>query len=291
MNEVTLREQGAKLPIGILGDDGVALQKEFTIKRWTAKQERELGRLRQEGKSLSMPEHIALVLAVLCERIGPYDFTQMKKLAEKQLAVSQMFSGDVFYVYSYIRCHTLGSTLAFNVVCPVCGREYSSETDLMDMTNTVAENLDETLWEYNLLEPFTFREVEAKTLKIGPTYWSSLEKAEVEGSLDIEGGKMAMILGSIRGIKEFPVDVVPVIEELDDMGKRDIVGIVDKMNDSHFGPDMRLITACPKCFTDNVQPINWSYQSFFGSSSLSQPRGNSSSNSSQRPTTQKEPQP
>lgn len=290
MKEVTLREHGAKLPIGIVGEDGVALQKDFAIKRWNARLEREIGRLRQEKKALSMPEHIALVLAVLCERIGPFNFAEMKKVAEKQLAISQMFSGDVFYVYCYIRCQALGSSLGFEVECPSCGEQYSSETDLLDMTSTVADKIDETLWEYELLESFPFREIEANTLKLGPTYWHSLEKAEVEGRLDIEGGKMAMIAGSIRGIKEFPVEVVPVIDELDEMGKRDIVTIVDELNEHHFGPDMRLFTTCPKCKADNIQPINWSYQSFFGSSSLSQTRGNLLNKSLPRPTSQKERQ-
>lgn len=289
MKELTLKEQGAKLPIGIVDNDRQVLR-DFSIKRWTAKQERELGRLRQENKALSMPDHIALVLAVLCEKIGPYDFSSMKKLAEKKLAISQMFSGDVFYVYCYIRCQSLGSFLGFDVECPACGEKYSSETDLMDMTNIIADNLDETIWEYSLLEPFMFREVEAKTFRVGQTFWHSLEKAEIEGRLDVEGGKMAMLAGAIRSIKEFPAEVQPVIEELDDMGKRDIVALVDEMNERHFGPDMRLITQCPKCKTDNIQPINWSYQSFFGSSSLSQTRGNLSNKSSRQPISQKEPQ-
>lgn len=289
MKDVTLKEQGAKLPLGIV-DDGGVLRKDFTIKRWTAKQERELGKLRQENKSVSMAEHIALVLSVLCEKIGPYNFLEMKKLAERRLAVSQMFSGDVFYVYCYLRCKALGSFLGFEVECPSCGTKYSSETDLLEMTSTIADKLDDTIWEYTLLDPFSFREVEAKTLTMGQTYWHSIEEAEVEGSLDIEGGKMAMLAGAIRGVKEFPVDVAPILDELDEMDKRDIVKIVDEMNEHHFGPDMRLITKCPKCKSENVQPINWGYQSFFGSSSLSPTRGNSSSKSLQQPTSQREPQ-
>jgi hypothetical protein len=289
MKDVTLKDQGAKLPIGIVDDNGV-LHKDFTVKRWTAKQERELGKLRQENKSVSMAEHIALVLTVLCEKIGPYNFLEMKKLAERRLAVSQMFSGDVFYVYCYLRCKALGSSLGFEVECPFCGTKYSSETDLMEMTSAVADKLDDTIWEYKLLEPFLFRDAEAKTLTIGQTYWHSIEEAEVEGSLDIEGGKMAMLAGAIRGVKEFPVEVAPILDELDEMDKKDIVKIVDEMNEHHFGPDMRLITKCPKCKSENVQPINWGYQSFFGSSSLSRTRGNSSSKSLQQPTSQKEPQ-
>lgn len=290
MKEITLREQGAKLPIGIVDDSGV-LHKDFSIKRWTAKQERELGKIRQENKALTMPEHIALVLSVLCDKVGPHDFTKMDKLAQKQLAISQMFSCDVFYLYCYIRCQSLGSLLSFDVVCPLCGKEYHSETDLLEMTNNVADGVSETLWEYELIEPFEFRGVEIKTLNIGPTYWHSLEKAEVEGRLDIESGKMAMIVGSIRGFKEFTVkDIVPVVEELDDMGKRDIVKLVDDMNGKYFGPDMRLFTVCEKCKNENIQPIDWSYQSFFGSSSLSTKRGSLSSNSLQQPISQKDPQ-
>jgi hypothetical protein len=283
----TLGERGALLPIGIQDQSGT-FHREIAFKRWTGGTMRELGKLRGDSRELGMAEHVVMVLSVLATKIGPHDFTVMKA-EEKKLVIHQMYVGDVFYAYCYARLQSLGPTLALDITCPSCRHVFKFVGDLNSLTVVSIGKLDDAYWEYDLDGPITIRGKKVKTLSMGPARWANVMNAQIEGSFDIEGGKLAMVLGSIRGVKgkeDYPLTQ----EEIDTISGYDIEQIIGELDANHIGTELKLDLICPKptCKGQIVQPINWGYQSFFASSSRSQTSGKSSASSSSSPTTQTE---
>lgn len=281
----TLGERGPLLPIGITDTAG-QVHREIAFKRWSGGVMRELGRLRGETRELSMSEHVGMVLSVLATKMGPHDFTTMKD-DDKKFAIHQMWTGDVFYAYCYARRQSLGAQLVIDMTCPFCRHEFKFDGDLDTLTVVSVDKLDEAYWEYDLEEPVTIRGKKAKTLSMGPAKWFHVATAQIASSLDFEGGKLAMVGGTIRGVKgkeQYPLTT----EEVDSLGGLDIENIIGKLDENHIGAELKLDVTCPRqaCAKKIVQPIDWGYQSFFGSSSRSRASGNSRGSSASSPTTQ-----
>lgn len=280
---MTLGERGPVLPLGIADPSG-ALHRDLEFRRWTGAVMRDLGKKRGEGRELSMSEHVGLVLSVLATRIGPHDFTTLSR-KEQKLVISQMHMGDVFYAYCYARVQALGPQIVLDMACPVCRTEFKFEGDLNQLTLSVAEKIEDARWEYELRDPVEIRGAMVTRLAMGPALWHHVETAQVVNGADIEGGKLAMVAGSIRGAvgrEQFPL----TSREIDEFSGSDIEGIVGELDEHHIGPDMRVETACPNriCRTKLNQPINWAYHYFFGPSSRSRSSGKSTTGSSPLPS-------
>lgn len=264
----TLLSRGPVLPIGISDGSG-NLIKDIEFKRWTGATMRELGKLRETERELSMPEHVGLILSVLATRIGPYDFATLKRDKQK-LVVSQMYMGDVFYAYCWARLQSLGPDINMKLSCPICRESFNWIGDLGTVSVTSVESLEKANWRYELSEPVKIRGNEAKALSLGPAKWYTLESAQVAGQLDLEGGKLAIVAGSIRGVEGregFPLTQ----SEIDELSGIDIEGIIAEMDEHYIGLDMRVEAQCPRngCKKTFTSPIDWSYGSFFGASSRS----------------------
>lgn len=279
MKDKTLKEIGASLPIGI-EDASKRLHRNFEIKRWTGRTMRDLGKLRDESKELSMSEHVALVLSVLVNKLGPFDFSAMSR-KEQKLVISNMFVGDVFYLYCWSRVQSLGEQLLMEITCPLCRNQFGYEADLGTLLVSFAESIEETFWNYELLDPVTLRGKEVKNLSMGSARWHHVENAQIEGSFDLEGGKLAVVAGSIRGIQGHEQHPLTNME-IDELSGRDIERIISLLDQHHKGPNMKVEVDCPNkvCKTRIARAIDWSYHSFFGASSRFRPSGNSSTESS-----------
>jgi hypothetical protein len=274
----TLGERGPLLPIGV-ADPGGGLHREIEIRGWTGKTMRELGKLREDSSQMKMTDHVGLVMSVLATRIGSYDFANLSR-REQKLAISTMYMGDVFYVYCYARLKSLGSALVIDLTCPACRNKFVFEGDLNSLPVKTAETIESTSWEYDLLDPITLRGDLVTKLVMGPAQWLHVEGANVEGNLDMEGAKLSLIAGSVKGVPgrtQFPFSEA----EIDELSGRDIEQMLALIDEHFIGPELKLEVECPnkRCKSKIVQPLNWTYPDFFGASSRSRTGGNSTTGS------------
>jgi hypothetical protein len=265
---VSLAERGPLLALGIV-EPGGALNKSLEVREWKAKQERELGRLRENLKTANMAEYVGHVLATMCTRIGPHDFTRMSD-KERRLVVSQMAAGDVFHAYCWLRYSAIGAELPMTLDCPVCGRSFDWVGDLGSLTISVVDKLEDSYWEYKLINPMEIRGKRVETLWLCQPAWHRAETSRPESRWDFESGKLAVICGAIRGAAE--LGEIPLADnEIDELSKRDLEGIVGQFDQHLIGPDMRIEAKCPtpQCRALVLRTVDWNYQSFFAVSSPS----------------------
>lgn len=264
---VTLKELGQVMPLGILDGNG-NFSKSFDIKRWRMKEERELGEQKELNKDQTIGQFVGIVLSTMCNSIGNLNFETMKR-AEKQVHISQMFVGDVFYVYTWLRRKSVGSKLSLNIKCPNCSNKFQLDANMDTLDVNICDTLDDACWDYKLQEPFEIRGRLVTELIMGPPRWTALDSLKGIGSLNTGGAKAGLILGSINAIKDWkdesgnPMQVALTINELDEMGKVDIETLTSQMDKNAIGPNMSVEGVCNRCRSDYHMVIDWSYDNFF----------------------------
>jgi hypothetical protein len=270
IKQISMEELGQSMPMGIQIGDGIPV-KSFATREWRMKEERELGALRDQQRGHSIGQFVATILSTMCTHIGPYDFEKLKTV-EKLIHISQMFVGDVFYVYTWLRIVSLGHNLKLDIKCPSCSNKFKFNANLNTLDIGTAEKFEDTCWNYKLRKPFVIRNKEVTEFLMGPPRWIALEGLKDIGSMDTGSAKAGMILGSIIAISNWldvngkPTQVALAINEIDEMCKADIESITAEMDDNAIGPNMSIEGNCPKCHSNYVMPIDWSFDSFFGSS-------------------------
>jgi hypothetical protein len=271
IKRVALKEQGARLPLGIINTDGT-YTKDIAVRRWRMAEERELGELRDKNRDANVAQFVGMVLATMCTQLGRHKFEELKQ-EERRIHISQMFMGDVFYAYVWLRLQTLGSELHLNLRCPNCGFRFPLVADLETIEVDGCDTLEECMWEYKLKESFEIRGKEVTDLLMGPARWTSLESMQGVGGLNTGAAKASVILGSIHGIANWkdkdgkPMQVALAESELDEMGKRDIEAITNRVDEHAVGPNMSVEGSCQRCRYQYKLAIDWGYDSFFGDSS------------------------
>jgi len=263
-NTKTLKELGPNLPLGIKTETG-AFDKTIELKRWTLKQEKELGVLREDNPQAKMGQYVSIVLSHMCTRLGPHDFTKMKPM-ERELKISQMYSGDVFYAYCWLRYKSLGSELGLELTCPKCTTEFKWIADLSSLEVNCAESIDAFLWKHDLFDPFEIREKMCKELIFEPSRWNTYETMDDSDFGGIGSIKEKMILGSVHKVGGRDDQIILVGSEIEELAKKDLETIVRGIEDERLGPDMT-VAVKHKCRHEFVHPIRWSFDDFFGVSS------------------------
>lgn len=263
----TLAQQGAVLPLGTPTPDGIALARDISCRPWRMKEEVELGALRDKNREANLAQYVSMVLATMCTRLGGHDLEKMK-YEERLVVISQMFMADVFYAYIWLRTQTLGNEMALKIACPACKKKSDLTADLGTVEVKAVEKHADAEWDYTLSTPFTIRGIELKSLRLGPARWNAVESIPSNVPLNSGRAKAEVIRCSIVGYN----DVRPVVlgdNELDELGKRDIETLAKRIDEHAVGPMMVLEEACPnpKCGEPMRFPLDWNYDSFFGSSS------------------------
>lgn len=264
----TVKDMGPVLPLGYQDSQG-NLHKDFSVRPWRMKEERELGALRDNNKDATLFQYVGMVLATMLSRLGPHDFSQEGlDFNQKRLLVGQLTTGDVFYAYIWLRIQALGPELGVKFKCPACTTAVENfVADLNSVEVKAAEDMEQASWEYELLTPFQARGKEVKVMMVGPPRWNSLEM--LQGSSGMGGAKPAVIRASIMGFgtRQEAEPIVITDRELDEMSKRDIETLIRQINDRTVGPNMTVEGKCPHCGHEFTMPIDWSYDNFFGDSS------------------------
>jgi len=257
-----------ELPLGIL--DGSSYNKTFSIKRWTLKQEREIGLLAEKNKNASTGRFIAMLIGTMFTKIGQWDFEKLTS-EEKILKIMSMYSGDVMFLYCYLRFKSLGPEINIKLTCPtserVCGKNFTFVGDVGSIDNVCFDSFNESIWEYNLKEPFEIRKKLVKKFKMGPSKWNTYEiitSKDIKGFGDI---KAKIFVSNIIGLNDEKDFINLVDHELDEMGKADIELLSNEIDKNRLGPDLSIETKCDNCGTKFTRTIPWEYSNFFGISS------------------------
>lgn len=264
--KTTMEDMGPRLPVGILS--GSTLHKDIVVKRWTTKEERELGGLIPSKANLA--EHVSIVVGNMCSKLGPYDLDSMKP-EQKSVAISTMYMADVFYAYAWLRRRAMGNKLRVEITCPRCEEKFPY-VGLLDTIDVMAvEEIDSILWTYKLEEPIEIRRKTATHFQMAYPKWTTIEQAK--GSTNEAYVKALTILGTIVGLNDDQEPVALTMQEIDEMSKLDFEQIQEGVNTHFLGPKMAIEGKCmrPACArnggTSFVFPINWRYQDFFGATS------------------------
>lgn len=261
---VQLKELGAHLPLGIL--DSGSYVRDIALRPWRMAEERELGRIRDANKDANIATFVSLVLSVMCTRLGPHDFGNMKP-EQRRVIIGQMFMGDVLYVYVWLRVQTMGNMLDLNLTCASCGHKFPFKADLETVEVETAETEDAASWTYKLRDPFKIRDRMADAIRMGPTRWNALEMMDGRGGMNTGAAKAGIIQGCFRGLADDDKPMVIGDSELDDMSKWDLEHLTTEIDDYSIGPNMAVEGKCPRCNRDFRTSMDWGYDSFFGVSS------------------------
>lgn len=264
----TIASRGNRLPVGI--PNGDELSKDFEIRPWRTKEEREIARFKKPGAQQGT--FVANVIGLMCPVVGGLDFESMKE-AERTLHVSRMFIADVLYIWVCLRMESMGEKIKMEIGCPNCSKKLPYTGDLSSTEVAVVPDgaLESGLrWKYKLHKPVKIRGKEVESFTLAPPRWSIMN---VQGARNDATAKIAAIRGAVCGINDEPAVLMLSDTEVDELSKRDLEAISTAVDDRFLGPNMALEGVCPPsiCPIGGDQtfraPINWSYDSFFGSSS------------------------
>lgn len=269
--KVLLKDLGPTLPLGIADASGV-LHREIECRRWRGAEEREAGRLQADSKERG--DFVSRLMAFMYTRIGEHNLDDMKD-AEKQVILSKMYMGDVFYMYVWLRTRCLGTSLKMDLTCPRprCPDTFPFDADLNTLEVRTADSLDAVKWSYDLHEPFDLRGGQAQGFELGPIRWVAMEEVIRKALKNSDQGdpgmaKMDTIFNCIQSVKGVdPLVMIP--RELDELGKIDIEMLSNKIDEHEVGPDMSVEEKCPRCKRTFRTSLDWGYESFFGVSSPS----------------------
>lgn len=262
IKKTTFAQLGANLPLGVQDGDGV-LAKPFEVRDWTMKEDRAVGALRDKAGELGVGRFIAEFIAKMALRVGNHDFEKMKD-AEKIVVVNQMFLGDVFYVYVWLRVEALGAELPLDLQCPKCREPISMKADLSSLDVKTANNLNDVRWTYDLKKPFDVRGKKAERLLMGPPRWSAL--SGLKGQMNLGLARFSAVKGAIWGVDGHG-DITLADHEIDEMRKVDIEEIQNSIDGHFVGAEMAVEVECPGCARKSLVSLDWSYDTFFSISS------------------------
>ena len=266
--KTTVRELGPTLPIGVKSPQG-AVGKELVVRPWRMREEKAIARALSALPDENFGTRLAIVMSVMCQRLGPVDLDQIKDIPARRLIISTMTMPDVFYAYIWLRIQAIGNEIKFNFKCPKqkCHHEFEFVADLMSTEVKVPVDETDLYWEYKLKTPVQIRGLTVEGFRMGPQQWMTAENAVAS-----DGPKVSVIQGSIRGFSNEktidkttnqPIEQKLLDSELDEITKYDLEGMFSAISKHQFGPVMAVDVTCPQCEHSWESSIDWRYESFF----------------------------
>lgn len=261
--KTTVAQRGPVLPVGIA--QGGQLHRDLAVRPWRMKEERALGKLREEGKSGNLAQYVGTVLAYMCTKLGPFNLEEMK-ITERQLIIGQMYMADVFYAYVWLRIQALGKLFPITFQPAWAVEPLKIECDLETIDVRTIEKLEEAISTYKLGTPITIRGKKVTGFKLGPQRWSSLENIKGIGQTqDFSIPKLAVIKAGIVECEGIPGEIALTDDELDELTKLDLERLTAHMDRHVLGPIMMVEGSHQG--RQFRAPIDWGYDSFFAISS------------------------
>jgi hypothetical protein len=269
--KVLLKDLGPSLPMGVADENG-KLHRALACKPWRGKEEREVGKLKSEaGKG---DDFATALLSHMFTHVGPHDFSSMEDAA-KRAVLMQMHLGDVLYMYVWLRTQCVDPVLNISLACPSprCDRgEFDFKADLRTVEVRTAPSPEAVRWTYDLCTPIEIRGGQVRGFELAPTTWSTMvetsQSNEDAQRPNLGAAKMDVIRSCIRSVLDRG-EMVLIPSEIDELTKVDIEALAHLIDENEIGPALVVEATCPKCGRNFKTPIDWSYENFFETSSLS----------------------
>jgi hypothetical protein len=279
---VTLKELGARLPLGMADIASGDLFRALSMRRWTLKTEKQLGKLRDEHRREGHGRFVSMVVASLYEKLGNLVLGDLSEGGTGSKAsrshwhgalgaISQMWFGDVLYAWIWLRRQIIGPHLDMQLQCTHCRSLVAMQADLDTLDVRTVDKLADAYWKYTLQVPFEVRGKLVEQLEVGPARWHVMEAESKNADVDLGALKSSIIFSSIRSVVG-QEEIALVESEIENMDKVDVETLTSAIDATAVGPDMKIEAYCSKCRTDFEQALQWSYDRFFGVSGRSAPR-------------------
>lgn len=263
----TLAELGPNLPIGVQPSGGGERVRPFRVRPYKMKQEKALAALRDEQKGVNIGKFVADALALMIQTVGPHNFDNMKD-GERQLVINQLAMPDVLYLYLYLRYDALGDEpVLMQVKCPQCSTEYRWYGDLGTLDVKVVDDTKADLARfYTLRDAMQFRGKTVSKLKLGLIKWDAFGRPEFQARGSMENATITSSIIGIEGVDAIPGTFQMTANDLDDMSKFDMSGLIRDIEENTPGPQLGVEPECPTCKFSRKMMIDWSWDSFFARS-------------------------
>jgi hypothetical protein len=268
----TVGSLGSRLPIGILSDDGRTLRKDFRLRAFSGRVDRQLAVWTDKNEDASIARQIAKIVSLLVSEVGGKAIALTDdgdSTAEQELEVLKWYNADVVYLWLYARIMAVTEWMELPYVCRVCGEAGLAKADLNSTEVRVINSPKHLRQRLDLKRGIKLRD--------GSSVARSLWVQPVKFSVHMAPGSSAAG-ASKTGYTEFREAVCGVDcsqghytltdSEMDEIPKIDLLAIDRKSGRVSAGPDMRTRLKCPaeKCGAPIVQAFDWSYETFFDSS-------------------------
>lgn len=239
----------------------------FTFKDWGMPEEEEIGKIKSTNPS--MGKFITSVLSYMLKTLHGENFAELDS-KKRKLIINQMFSGNILYMYMYLRYDQVDDRMAFNFECPFCKHELDEIIVSLNDLDVDCKHGEYQEYEvYKLEKNITLEKgsQQVDNVKLGITKWNIIENSgTIKDNREFEGMKAALLNGiiGVEGIET----LINVDEIVNKLRKIDIEYIHTKISEHNGGPDIQIPLSCPSCNKKTFRQIDWGYESFFGVSSL-----------------------
>lgn len=246
----------------------------FSFLEWDMDVEEKLSDLQSKHGS-NVGIFVRHMMDLLLDTIYGKDYQSLSK-EEKTIVLSQLHFPDMMYMYMSLRVEEMGEDLLFeNITCPNhhC-RKLIPEfvADLRTLEVVCKDKEHNKTFDYELKRPIIMegRKEPITGLRLEITKWASLENVPSEKAGNEGFIKKSMFNSSIQSaltngeVVEGFVDLKTLVRKIK---KADQNKLGNAITDNNGGIDMIVGGECPHCKAEFVKPIEWGYDSFFGSSS------------------------
>lgn len=272
---ITLAQLGKKLPIGILDTSPSGekkLLKGFNVARLDWTKEREVAdtwKDQRKRPDLSMLDYILCVLANTVTDIAGQDFKK-HDIDHRMYILGEMFAGDVFYMYAYLRVHSIGPEFQLtNVKCPMCPHVIPVfDVDLSSIEVLTRDDPNDISHEITLRDGFKLGDALRKKITLQPASFRVMSHSDIDNDATFFADVLKSACTKIDGVE----GGVITDAEIEQMSPYDLALVRSENDWLAGGVDWSVDVKCEKCSHEFTRIIDWRYGNFFALSSRSKTR-------------------
>jgi len=270
--------------VGKVAADGTRARS-FSFKRWRGADERVIGAIREENRSISAGAFAAEVLAHFLADWQGESFEGLSK-GEKRLRISQSWAADVYAAWFELRRRALSNEFDSRLHCAQCRTPFDYIVDVGSIDSLELEDGEAISTPFALRDGLSWQGQDRKLLTLEPLRWEAYEALAPGNEVNLGTVKLAVCASAIVGLEGIASRVKLPTTALDDLSKFDLESLSAWVNENQPGPVLLIETHCPKCKAPIARSFPWVYDVFFSAktSSTSAPLSGGAGKSSPLPT-------
>lgn len=266
-----LKDWGPQLLIGVERGSPPLIHRDFAFRDFTFEREKEIDKMRSV-KGGAGTHHAKTVTTVLAHMLTDWAGESFSNLQQKhrEQAINNSYMEDVLYAWVYLRATELERILTINPTCLIqsCGEQYTWKGDLFTMESTISRDRIKPV-QFKLSKPIEWATKNYNTLLLMPAKWGAF--TGLAANMTTADIKSAVAIASIHALFDPETESsVPMPQRaIDFMSKKDVERLTKAiLGDTFPGVDAEFELRCPKCGHVHRTPLDWTWDFFFGSSSL-----------------------